>query len=323
MQFNKINNIIGWLVFAIAGMVYTLTAEAGGSLWDCGEFVSSCFKLQIPHPPGAPLFVILGRIFIILFGDDPMSAAKAVNMMSAMASAFTILFLFWTITHFARRIVGVKTSDSINSYQIWSIMGAGVVGALAYTFSDSFWYSAVEGEVYALSSFFTAIVFWAILKWENHADEPGVDRWIVFIFFMMGLSIGVHLLNLLTIPAIVMVYYFRKRENFNYALIRSWFIKLVIIGGVLAFFGALVSAAAEATDNVGMDGTVAGLMILATLLGVGFLYLIEKWKPEQKAYFGGVYIFFVIGCAIRAGTANKQRIVARLAAMAGFNFFSI
>lgn len=235
MQFNKINNIIGWLVFAIAGMVYTLTAEAGGSLWDCGEFVSSCFKLQIPHPPGAPLFVILGRIFIILFGDDPMSAAKAVNMMSAMASAFTILFLFWTITHFARRIVGVKTSDSISSYQIWSIMGAGVVGALAYTFSDSFWYSAVEGEVYALSSFFTAIVFWAILKWENHADEPGADRWIVFIFFMMGLSIGVHLLNLLTIPAIVMVYYFRKRENFNYTLIRSWFIKLVIIGGVLAF----------------------------------------------------------------------------------------
>ena len=134
MQFNKINNITGWLVFIVASVVYTLTAEAGGSLWDCGEFVSSCFKLQIPHPPGAPLFVILGRIFIILFGNDPMSAAKAVNMMSAIASAFTILFLFWTITHFARRIINVKTSDTPNSYQIWSIMGAGVVGALAYTF---------------------------------------------------------------------------------------------------------------------------------------------------------------------------------------------
>ncbi|MFN3300350.1 MAG: DUF2723 domain-containing protein, partial [Sediminibacterium sp.] len=298
MQFNKINNITGWLVFIVASAVYTLTAEAGGSLWDCGEFVSSCFKLQIPHPPGAPLFVILGRIFIILFGDDPMSAAKAVNMMSAIASAFTILFLFWTITHFARRIINIKTTDTPNSYQIWSIMGAGVVGALAYTFSDSFWYSAVEGEVYALSSFFTAIVFWAILKWENHADEPGADRWIVFIFFMMGLSIGVHLLNLLTIPAIVMVYYFRKRESFNYELIRSWFIKIVSVGGGLAFIAALVGAAAEATDNVPMDGTIGGLMILATIVGVGLLFVIEKWKPTQKAYYGGVYIFFVIGCVI-------------------------
>jgi hypothetical protein len=180
MQFNKINNITGWLVFIIASAVYTLTAEAGGSLWDCGEFVSSCFKLQIPHPPGAPLFVILGRIFIILFGDDPMSAAKAVNMMSAIASAFTILFLFWTITHFARRIINIKTSDTPNSYQIWSIMGAGVVGALAYTFSDSFWYSAVEGEVYALSSFFTAIVFWAILKWENQVNLQTVGLYLSF-----------------------------------------------------------------------------------------------------------------------------------------------
>jgi hypothetical protein len=298
MQFNKINNITGWLVFIVASVVYTLTAEAGGSLWDCGEFVSSCFKLQIPHPPGAPLFVILGRIFIILFGDDPMSAAKAVNMMSAIASAFTILFLFWTITHFARRIINIKTTDTPTSYQIWSVMGAGVVGALAYTFSDSFWYSAVEGEVYALSSFFTAIVFWAILKWENQADEPGADRWIVFIFFMMGLSIGVHLLNLLTIPAIVMVYYFRKRENFNYTLIRSWFIKIVSVGGGLAFIAALVGSAAEATDNVPMDGTIGGLMILATIVGVGLLFLIEKWTSAKKEYYGGIYIFFVIGCVI-------------------------
>ena len=186
MQFNRINNIVGWAVALIACTVYVLTAEAGGSFWDCGEFVSSCFKLQIPHPPGAPLFVILGRLFIIFFGDNPMNAAKAVNVMSALASGFTILFLFWSITHFARKILSVKTTDTVTSYQIWSIMGAGVVGAFAYTFSDSFWYSAVEGEVYAMSSFFTAIVFWAILKWENHADEPGADKWIVFIFFMMG-----------------------------------------------------------------------------------------------------------------------------------------
>lgn len=300
MKFNKINNITGWAVFLIASLVYIMTTEARGSFWDCGEFVSSCFKLQIPHPPGAPLFVILGRLFIIVFGDNPMNAAKAVNIMSALASSFTILFLFWTITHFARRIVNLKITETPTAYQIWSIMGAGVVGALAYTFSDSFWYSAVEGEVYALSSFFTAIVFWAILKWEHQADEPGADRWIVFIFFMMGLSIGVHLLNLLTIPAIVMVYYFRRRESFHvsYAAIRGWFIKIVLVGGVLAFIGALISAAGEASDRVAMDGTVAGLMILATIIGVGALFLIERWKPNEKSYYGGMYIFFIIGCVI-------------------------
>ncbi|MBL7760708.1 MAG: DUF2723 domain-containing protein [Sediminibacterium sp.] len=300
MKFNKINNITGWAVFVIASLVYIMTTEARGSFWDCGEFVSSCFKLQIPHPPGAPLFVILGRLFIIVFGDNPMNAAKAVNIMSALASSFTILFLFWTITHFARRIVNLKISETPSAYQIWSIMGAGVVGALAYTFSDSFWYSAVEGEVYALSSFFTAIVFWAILKWEHQADEPGADRWIVFIFFMMGLSIGVHLLNLLTIPAIVMVYYFRRRESFHvsYTAIRGWFIKIVLVGGVLAFIGALISAAGEASDRVAMDGTVAGLVILATIIGVGALFLIERWKPNEKSYYGGMYIFFIIGCVI-------------------------
>lgn len=300
MKFNKINNITGWAVFLIASLVYVMTTEARGSFWDCGEFVSSCFKLQIPHPPGAPLFVILGRLFIVVFGDNPMNAAKAVNIMSALASSFTILFLFWTITHFARRIVNLKITETPSAYQIWSVMGAGIVGALAYTFSDSFWYSAVEGEVYALSSFFTAIVFWAILKWEHQADEPGADRWIVFIFFMMGLSIGVHLLNLLTIPAIVMVYYFRRRETFHvsYSAIRGWFIKIVLVGGVLAFIAALISAAGEATDNVPMDGTVAGLMILATVIGVGALFLIERWKPNEKSYYGGMYIFFIIGCVI-------------------------
>ena len=298
MQFKKINNIVGWVVCLIACTVYILTTEAGGSFWDCGEFVSSCFKLQIPHPPGAPLFVMLGRIFIILFGDNPLTAAKAVNIMSALASGFTILFLFWTITHFARRIVNVNTSDKLTSSQIWSIMGAGAVGAFAYTFSDSFWYSAVEGEVYAMSSFFTAIVFWAILKWENHADEPGADKWIVFIFFLMGLSIGVHLLNLLTIPAIVMVYYFRRRESFKYDVLRKWFLRLIGIGGILAFIGALILAAGESTDNVPMDGTMSGLMIVGTLAAIGLLFLIERFGKEKKAYYGGVYIFFVIGCVL-------------------------
>ncbi|MCK9402250.1 MAG: DUF2723 domain-containing protein [Chitinophagaceae bacterium] len=298
MQFKKINNLVGWVVFLIASTVYILTAEAGGSFWDCGEFVSSCLKLQIPHPPGAPLFVLLGRLFIVFFGDNPLTAAKAVNIMSALASGFTILFLFWTITHFARRIVKVKTGDAITASQIWSIMGAGAVGALAYTFSDSFWYSAVEGEVYALSSFFTAIVFWAILKWENHADEPGADRWIVFIFFLMGLSIGVHLLNLLTIPAIVMVYYFKRRDSFDYTTVRKWFLRFAAIGGLLAFIFTLAGASAEANENVPLDGTMSALVIFGTLAAIGLLFLLERYSKGNKANYGGTYIFFLIGCAI-------------------------
>jgi len=300
MLFTRINNLIGWVVFSIAAAVYIMTAEAGGSLWDCGEFVSSCFKVQIPHPPGAPLFVIIGRVFIVLFGDNPLTAAKAVNIMSAIASAFTILFLFWTITHFARKIMGLKTSETLTTSQMISVMGAGVVGALAYTFSDSFWYSAVEGEVYALSSFFTAIVFWAILKWENQADEADADKWIVFIFFMMGLSIGVHLLNLLTIPAIVMVYYFRKQDSFNYAVIRKWFVRIIGVGGVLAFIGGLVVANAEVNPERGveMDSTLGGVMLLGTIAAIGLLYLLESMDQGVKKTYGGIYIFFVIACAI-------------------------
>ncbi|MFZ9214118.1 MAG: DUF2723 domain-containing protein [Sediminibacterium sp.] len=300
MLFTRINNLIGWVVFLIAATVYILTAEAGGSLWDCGEFVSSCFKVQIPHPPGAPLFVIIGRVFIVLFGDNPLTAAKAVNIMSALASAFTILFLFWTITHFARKIMGLKTSETLTTSQIISVMGAGVVGALAYTFSDSFWYSAVEGEVYALSSFFTAIVFWAILKWENHASEADADKWIVFIFFMMGLSIGVHLLNLLTIPAIVMVYYFKKQDSFNYAVIRKWFLRIIGVGGVLAFIGGLVVSNAEVNPERGveMDSTLGGLMLLGTIAAIVLLYLFESRGQGVKKTYGGIYIFFVIACAI-------------------------
>ena len=313
MDFKRINNITGWVVCLIACTVYILTAEAGGSLWDCGEFVSSCFKVQIPHPPGAPLFVLLGRVFIVLFGDNPLTAAKAVNIMSALASGFTILFLFWTITHFARRIVQPIKGITLTRTQIISVMGAGIVGALAYTFTDSFWYSAVEGEVYAMSSFFTAIVFWAILKWEHNADEPDADKWIVFIFFMMGLSIGVHLLNLLTIPAIVMVYYFRKRNSFNYELIRKYFIWIVAIGGILAFIVAYIGTRTEYNllndilpqlqqrygDDVNIsDSTVPGLMIIGAGIAIGLLYLIERINTANKELFGGAYMFFIIGCVI-------------------------
>ena len=234
MDFKKVNNWTGWIIALIACTVYVMTTEATGSFWDCGEFISSAYKLQIPHPPGAPMFVLLGRLFIILFGDNPLTAAKAVNTMSALASGFTILFLFWSITHFAKRIMQ-KGKEPLNNGQIIAIMGAGIVGALAYTFTDSFWYSAVEGEVYALSSFFTALVFWAILKWEHKADQPGADKWIIFIFFMMGISIGVHLLNLLTIPAIVMVYYFRNYKTSFAGGLLAFIIGVIITGFIQVF----------------------------------------------------------------------------------------
>ncbi len=300
MNFKRINNITGWVICLIACTVYIMTAEAGGSLWDCGEFVSSCFKVQIPHPPGAPLFVLLGRIFIVLFGNDPHTAAKGVNVMSALASGFTILFLFWSTTHFARKIVRRDSGDQpFTLGQIVTIMGAGAVGALAYTFSDSFWYSAVEGEVYAMSSFFTAIVFWAILKWENHADEVGGDRWIIFIFFLIGLSIGVHLLCLLCIPAIVMAYYFKRRPTFNYAEVRKYFIWTIVIGGVLGCIMALWGAHQEVKNiNIAPDNTMSGLIVVGAIGAIGLLYLIEGMNKAKKEYYGGAYMFFVIGAVI-------------------------
>ena len=237
MNYKKINNITGWAVCLIACAVYLMTMEATGSLWDCGEFASSAYKLQIPHPPGAPLFVLIGRLFMIPF--DPHHAATGVNTMSALASGFTILFLFWTITHFARKIV-MKNQEELTAGNIFAIMSAGVVGALAYTFSDSFWYSAVEGEVYALSSFFTAVVFWAMVKWEQavtEEQEQGIkghftkaDRWIILIFYLMGLSIGVHLLNLLTIPAIVIIYYFKRYESTPWGTFFAFLIGCIITG---------------------------------------------------------------------------------------------
>jgi hypothetical protein len=237
MQFKRLNTLVGWAVFLIATAVYLMTMEATGSLWDCGEFASSAYKLQIPHPPGAPLFVLIGRLFMIPF--DPQHAATGINTMSALASSFTILFLFWTITHFARKLVQVA-GEELSTSQTLSILGAGLVGSLAYTFSDSFWYSAVEGEVYALSSFFTAVVFWAMTKWEQavtEETEQGIkghftpaDRWIILIFYLMGLSIGVHLLNLLTIPAIVIIYYFKRYKATRWGTVAAFIIGCIITG---------------------------------------------------------------------------------------------
>jgi hypothetical protein len=228
MQFRKANNRIGWAVGIIACIVYLLTMEATGSFWDCGEFISSANHIQIPHPPGAPLFILLGRIFILF---SPVNPALGVNTLSALGSGFSILFLFWTITHFARKLYG-KTETDLSASEIWTIMTAGAVGALAYTFTDSFWYSAVEGEVYGMSGFFTAIVFWTALKWENRADEPGSERWIVLLFFLIGLSVGVHLLSLLTIPSVVMIYYFRRYRATWWGTLLAFIIGCALTGTV-------------------------------------------------------------------------------------------
>ena len=209
-NFKLWNVILGWFVFAIAAVTYLMTMEPTASFWDCGEFIVSAHKLDVGHPPGAPFFMLLGHFFS-LFASDTAHVAMCVNALSALASALTILFLFWTITALGRKLVSTANCQ-LSTAQGIALLGAGLVGSLAYTFSDTFWFSAVEGEVYALSSLFTAVVFWLILKWDEHADEEGSDKWLILIAYLMGLSIGTHLLNLLTIPAIVLVYYFRRHE---------------------------------------------------------------------------------------------------------------
>lgn len=208
-QYKLINNVLGWCTFLIAAYTYLMTIEPTASFWDCGEFITSAYKLEVGHPPGAPFFMLTGNLFTQLTSDTA-AVAKMVNVMSALFSALTILFLFWSITHIARRIILKDGDKELTPARTIIVMGCGLVGALAYTFSDTFWFSAVEGEVYAYSSLFTAVVFWLILKWESVADQPHADRWIVLIAYFMGLSIGVHLLNLLCIPAIVLVYYYKK-----------------------------------------------------------------------------------------------------------------
>ena len=212
-QYKLINNIFGWLAFVIAATTYCLTVEPTASFWDCPEFITTASKLEVGHPPGAPFFMLTGNFFT-LFTSNPEHIAVCINVMSALLSAFCILFLFWTITHLARKLL-CKDGIVTDTWQTVLIMGAGLTGALAYTWSDTFWFSAVEGEVYGYSSMFTALVFWLILKWEDHADEPHSDRWLVLIFYLTGLSIGVHLLNLLCLPAIALVYYFKKKPNAN------------------------------------------------------------------------------------------------------------
>ena len=228
-QFRLIDNALGWLTFFIAAFVYCSTIEPTASFWDCPEFITTGYKLEIGHPPGAPFFMLTANLFS-QFTSDPTQVARMVNTMSALLSATCILFLFWTITHLTRRLL-ISNWDEMTLPKMIAIEASGLVGALIYTFSDTFWFSAVEGEVYAYSSAFTAVVFWLILKWEDHADEPHSDRWLVLIMYMTGLSIGVHLLNLLCVPAIVLVYYYRRFPNAN---LKGSLIALCVSGVILA-----------------------------------------------------------------------------------------
>ncbi len=230
-NYKLLNNVIGWAVFVIASTVYILTSEPTASFWDCGEYIATAFKLQVGHPPGAPFFQLMGRFFSLFAFGDTALVARMVNTMSALASGLTILFLFWSITMLAKKTV-LKTGE-MSIAKMYAILGSGLVGALAYTFSDSFWFSAVEGEVYATSSFFTAIVFWAILKWEDAADDKHALRWIVLIAYLMGLSIGVHLLNLLAIPAISFVYYFKKHKPTTKGLVYTSILSIVILASIM------------------------------------------------------------------------------------------
>ena len=229
-QYKTVNNLVGWITFLIAATVYCMTIEPTASFWDCPEFITTAYKLEVGHPPGAPFFMLTANLFT-QYVSDPALVAKMVNYMSALMSGACILFLFWSITHLVRKLV-ITDETNITRGQLITVMGSGLVGALAYTFSDTFWFSAVEGEVYAYSSMFTAIVFWLILKWEDVADQPHSDRWIILIAYLTGLSIGVHLLNLLCLPAIVLVYYYKKVPGANAK------------GSLLALAGSMVLVAA-------------------------------------------------------------------------------
>ena len=231
-QYKLVNNVLGWLTFMVAAFVYCSTIEPTASFWDCPEFITTGYKLEVGHPPGAPFFMLTANLFS-QFASDPTQVAKMVNTMSALLSATTILFLFWSITHLARKLI-LKDWSEMTMGKLIAIEASGLVGALIYTFSDTFWFSAVEGEVYAYSSAFTAIVFWLILKWEDHADEPHSDRWLVLIAYMTGLSIGVHLLNLLCIPAIVLVYCYRRYPHIELkGSLLALLVSFVIVAGVL------------------------------------------------------------------------------------------
>lgn len=300
MKFNKINIIAGWVVFLISSVVYLMTIEPTASFWDCGEFIATAVNMEIGHPPGAPLFMILGKLFSLFAFGNEAGIAKSINVMSALASGFTIMFLFWSITHLARKVF--KKAEEADLGQTLAVIGAGLAGALAYTFTDSFWFSAVEAEVYALSSLFTAVVFWAILKWESVADQPGSNRWLIFIAFLMGLSIGVHILNLLALPALVLVYYYKKYDFSVKGILTALGVSVVLLALILfgVIQGTLKIAMAFELLFVNAIGLPfhAGAFIFILLLAGGLGYGIYRTHMKKKVLWNTVFLlltFIMIG----------------------------
>ena len=293
------NVVLGWSMFLVAAITYFSTIEPTASFWDCPEFITTAYSIQVGHPPGAPLFMIIGRLFT-LFAGNTAQVPVMVNILSALASAFTILFLFWTITHFARKIVENNGSE-LSLPQLIAVFGAGAVGALAYTFSDTFWFSAVEGEVYGTSSLFTALVFWCILKWENEADEKYANRWLIFICYLTGLSIGVHLLNLLAIPAIVLVYYFRKYKTTPMGVSIAVTISMIMVAFVMFVFIPGVVILAQWFELLFVNGIGApyntGVVIYALLLVAGIVwglkYTVEKKKVLANTTILGLAVMII------------------------------
>ena len=288
-KYHLMNNIIGWVVCIIACVVYILTAEATASWWDCGEYIATANKLQVGHPPGAPSFQLIGRIFSMF--STPENVAHAVNVMSALCSGFTILFLFWGITLLGKHLLPDPKNPDVKDWRTWGVFAAGVVGALAYTFSDTFWFSAVEGEVYAMSSFFTAVVFWAILKWEEQADDPRSLRWLVFVCLLVGIAIGVHLLNLLTVPAIVYVVYFRKWpkttfKGFLWSGVLSVVLLALILWGIIPGIVNVDSAFDVFFVNVlGLpfnSGTIVFFLLLAAFIAWALWFTSPKKKTRLE-----------------------------------------
>ena len=294
MQYKRINNLLGWLCFVIASISYILTLEPSVSFWDCGEFISCAYRLQVAHEPGYPVFAMLGKAFSLLSMGNTTKVPFFTNMGSALASGGTIMLLFWTITALAKKLLGYKENENADQSKLYMIMGAGLVGALAFAYTDTFWFSAVETIVFAWSSCCTALVFWAILKWDAHADEPDADKWIVFIAYVIGLSIGIHLLNLLTIPALALVYYLRRGQNIN--LKRS--ILAVLVGIVILVFiqygirnYTVVGAAyfdLFFVNSLGMgfgSGAAVFLLLLIAVLVAGLYYSVKYKKPMLNLAF--------------------------------------
>ncbi len=310
-KYNQYNIAFGWISFLIAAVVYLLTIEPTVSFWDCGEFITTSYKFEVGHPPGAPFFMIVGRV-ITMFGG-PESAAKLINAMSALASAFTIMFLFWTITHLAKKLIVVKNEISLG--QTIAVIASGFVGALAYTFSDTFWFSAVEGEVYAFSSLLTAIIFWAILKWENVADEPNSNRWLILIAYIIGLSIGVHLLNLLAIPAIVFIYYFKKYDVTRNGIIYALFASVAILGVIM--YGIIPGVVTIATwfellfvNTLGLPFH-SGMLFYSAALIAAVVFGIWWTAKKQKVIWNTIILGFAV---ILIGYSSFALIIIRSAA---------